>query len=109
MGLNALRPTAITETSEGSAQTMYTAPSGGAVVRRIRITNTDSTERDVHVYVTDTAGSSASASNKFMTVTIPAGGWYDDDSILALMAADTIKAHAETASVITMTLAIMEL
>lgn len=109
MGLNALRPTAITETAEGSAQTMYTAPAGGAVVRRIRLTNTDSSERDVHVYVTDTAGTSAAVGNKFMTVTIPAGGWYDDDSILALMASDTIKAYAETASVVNMTLAIMEL
>lgn len=109
MGLNTLRPTAITATYEGSAQTLYTAPAGGAVVRRMRLTNTDSDSHEVHVYITDTSGTSAGAGNKWMSVTIPAGGWYDDDSLLSLLDSDTIKAYADSGSKVNMTLAIMEL
>lgn len=109
MGLNSLRPTAISATAIESASTLYTAPAGGAVVRRFRLTNTDSSERTVHVFITDTSGTSCATTNKWMQVTIPANGWYDDDGMLALLNADTIKAYADSGSKVNATLAIMEL
>ncbi len=82
-----------------SATTLYTVPgSTVTVVRHIRCVNPDSSSRTLDLY----RNGSADANRITETITIPAGGSWEDDVYLPLAATDTIQGKASASSKITL-------
>lgn len=81
-----------------AASTLYTVPgSTVTVVRHIRVVNPDTASHTVDLY----RNGSADANRITETITIPAGGSWEDDVYLPLAATDTIQGKADTASKVT--------
>ena len=109
MAINSVRPTPITAITDGTAQTIYTAPSTGAIVKRIVINNIDTVDHTFKLHVVDTAGTTATDSTRVVgPITVPASGYYTDPDIWNLLNADTFKAVADVASKLNITMSIYE-
>lgn len=81
-----------------SAATLYTVPSSTTtVVRHIRVLNPDTSSHTVDLY----RNGSADSNRITETVTIPAGGSWEDDVYIALATTDTIQGKADASTKIT--------
>lgn len=84
-----------------SAATVYTSPSGTqAIIKHIRIVNTDTVPRWIKLWNKGTAD----ANLILPQTSIAAGGWAEFDGTITMAAADTIAAQAEVSSKITLTI-----
>lgn len=82
-----------------SAATLYTVPSSTiTVVRHIRAVNADTAVHTLDLF----RNGSAAANRITETITIPAGGSWEDDVYLPLAAADTIVGNADVSSKVTL-------
>lgn len=81
-----------------AAATLYTVPASTVtIVRHIRIVNPDTASHTVDLY----RNGSADANRITETITIPAGGSWEDDVYLPLAAADTIQGKADASTKVT--------
>lgn len=81
-----------------SAATLYTVPgSTVTIIRHIRIVNPDTAGHTVDLY----RNGSADANRITETISIAAGGSWEDDVYLPLAAADTIQGKADASSKVT--------
>ena len=79
--------------------TVYTVPgSTNAVVRHIRCVNKDTASHTLQLF----RNGSAAANAITETITIPAGGGWEDDVYIPLATADTIFAQADADAKITL-------
>lgn len=81
-----------------SATTLYTVPGATTtVVRHIRVINPDSVSHTVDLY----RNGSADVNRITETITVLAGGSWEDDVYFPLAAADTIQGKADASSKVT--------
>jgi hypothetical protein len=82
-----------------SAGTLYTVPSATkAIVRHIRVVNPDTASHTFDLY----RNGSGDANRLTETVTVPAGGSWEDDVFIGLeTVGDTIQGKADTATKLT--------
>ncbi len=81
-----------------SATTLYTVPSSTtSIVRHIRVVNPDSSSHTVDLY----RNGSADANRITETITVLAGGSWEDDVYLPLATGDTIQGKADASSKVT--------
>lgn len=81
-----------------SATTLYTVPGSTiTVVRHIRAVNSDTASHTIDLY----RNGSAAANRLTETITIPAGGSWEDDVYIPLAATDTIQGKADASSKVT--------
>ena len=81
-----------------AATTLYTVPGATTtVVRHIRVSNPDTSSHTLDLY----RNGSGDANRLTETITIPAGGSWEDDVYIALAATDTIQGKADASTKIT--------
>lgn len=81
-----------------SAATLYTVPAATVtVVRHIRVLNPDTASHTLDLY----RNGSAAANRLTETITIPAGGSWEDDVYIPLATGDTIQGAADASTKIT--------
>ncbi len=89
-----------------SATTLYTVPgSTVTVIRHIRAVNADSVSHTFDLY----RNGSADANRLTETITLQAGGSYEDDVYLPLVATDTVQGKADASSKVTLFLGGVEI
>lgn len=86
-----------------TAAAVYTVPAATtAVVRHLRCVNADTSSHTLDLYRYASGGSASDATRVTETITIPAGGSWEDDVYLPMNATDVLAAKADVASKITL-------
>lgn len=81
-----------------TAATLYTVPSSTTtVVRHIRCLNPDTSSHTLDLY----RNGSGNANRITETITVPAGGSWEDDVYIPLATTDTIQGNADASTKIT--------
>ena len=99
-----------TITSAGSDDTIYTTPDEtSAVVKTIRLYNTDSTARTVQTTITDTSGSADYIFDNSSVLATDSVDVLTFNNVVVLEAGDILKMQCATADVIKVTVAVLEM
>ena len=84
---------------------LYACPANTtAIVRHIRLVNTDSAIHSVTMHHIDSGVTPSGATNILNAVNLAAGGWAEFDGAILMEASDTIAGEASAGSAITCTI-----
>ena len=99
-----------TITSSGSDDPIYTTPDEtSAVVKSIRLYNTDSSARTVQTTITDTSGSADYIFDNSSVLATDSVDVLNFNNVVVLEAGDILKMQCATADVIKVTVAVLEM
>lgn len=86
-----------------TAAAVYTVPAATtAVLRHLRCVNKDSSSHTLELWHYASGGSASDATVITETITIPAGGSWEDDIYLPMNTGDILAAKADTAAKLTL-------